>query len=154
VRNDTAVVAAAAAYGFYKRHSAYVCQGGRSFRDVHYVAFYRDKRIMPLVPRITDWRDHVPFTRANADRLLEAEDERDRILGAIVWNSILEGSRYDGDLHEVLMLTPPNDDRTVRLERAIRHEGAGPWTRGQRYTSIEALQQSPRTTTELEGLAG
>ena len=44
-------------------------------------------------------------------------------LGAIVWNSSLEGARYDGDLHEVLMLTPPTDERTVKLERAIRQEG-------------------------------
>src|SRR5205809_1904144 len=50
--NDIVVVAAEAAFSFYKRHSAYVCQNGRTFRDVRYVARYGDKRIMPFISLI------------------------------------------------------------------------------------------------------
>jgi hypothetical protein len=114
MKDDTVVVAAVAAFGFYRRHGAYVCQGGRTFRDVRYVAFYRDKRIMPFIPLI------------------------------------LDGSRYDADLHEVLVLTPESDERTVRLERAIRHPAATPFTRGHRYADIDALRRA-RTTTDLGG---
>jgi hypothetical protein len=153
VRNDTVVVAAETAFTFYKRHGAYVCQDGRAFRDVHYLAFYRDKRIMPFIPTILDWHDHVAFTRESADRLLDASaTDRERALGTVVWNSVLDGSRYDGDVHEVLMLTPQTDERTVRLERAIRHHGDAPWTRGQRYADIDALRACS-TTDELEAFS-
>jgi hypothetical protein len=145
---DTVVIAAEGAYDFYCRHSAYVCQTARSFKNVHYVAFYREKRVESTIPSILEWRDHVPFTRENANRLLDSPNERDQALGTVIWNSLLEGSRVEGARHQVLMLTPPNDRRTTLLDRPVKHDGRGPWLRHQRYAWLDALKAS-RTTTEL-----
>jgi hypothetical protein len=146
---DTVVVAAGAAYDFYRRHSAYVCQEGRGFKDVAYVGFYRDRRIEKLVPQIVAWRDHVPFTRENANRLLESAREHDYDVGTVIWNALREGSRFEGDRHLVILLTPPEDPRTKRLESPVRHYAETAWTLGQRYAWLDELTHS-RTTDELE----
>ena len=74
---DTLVVAAGAAWDYYGRHAAYVCQAGRSFRDTQRLAFYRRKRIESSVPTILDRRDRVPFTPYEASRLLRTKDPLD-----------------------------------------------------------------------------
>jgi hypothetical protein len=58
----------------------------------------------------------------------------------------------EGEVLEVVLLTPPDDPRTLTLERAIRHDGRGrgsAWTMSQRYTSEAALRRNPTTTDDL-----
>jgi hypothetical protein len=149
---DTVVVAAGAAWDYYRRHSAYVCQPGRSFRPVERIAFYRRKRIEPRFPVILDRLDFVPFTRAHADDLRGTGLPHDAHLAQVILESLSEGSRRDGDLHEVFLLSGPEDPRTVAIGSPIPHHGSGAWTMGQRYTSSSRLS-SARTTDDLDPTA-
>jgi hypothetical protein len=146
---DTVVVAAGAAWGFYRRHSAYVCQPGRSFRPVERIGFYRHKRIEPRLPEILDRRDHVPFTREHAEELRATGLELDAHLARVILDSLSEGSRHEGDLHEVFLLTSPEDSRTIGLTSPIPHDRPGAWTMGQRYASSSHLVIA-KTTRDLE----
>jgi hypothetical protein len=149
---DTVVVAAGAAWDYYRRHSAYVCQPGRSFRPVERIGFYRRKRIEPRFPLILDWRDNVPFTREHADDLRGSGLPHDAHLAQVILESLSEGSRHEGDLHEVFLLSGPDDSRTVAIRSAIPHDGPGAWTMGQRYASASRLS-SARTTDDLDPAA-
>ena len=54
--------------------------------------------------------------------------------------------------HQFHLLSAPGDERTITLEQPIVHASSGPgsgFVRGQRYTSLAALKQRPRTTAEL-----
>ena len=61
------IVAAAQAYWLYQTYGAYVCQDGRSFRDVDRMGFYSNNEIAPHVPFILARRDHVVFSKASAE---------------------------------------------------------------------------------------
>ena len=55
-------------------------------------------------------------------------------------------------LHQVFLLTPPDDPQTLRLERPITHQPLGrgsAWTQGNRYTREEKLRRNPATTDDL-----
>lgn len=61
--DDVAIVAARVAYPAYLRHSAYVCQPNRAFREgLTHLGFYTKSAIQPHVPRILRRTDPVLFT--------------------------------------------------------------------------------------------
>lgn len=122
---DTVVVAAGAAWEYYRRHSAYVCQPGRSFRPVERIAFYWRKRIEPRFPLILDRRDFVPFTREHADELRGTGLSHDAHLAQVILESLSEGSRRDGDLHEVFLLSAPEDPQTLAIGSPISTRRSG-----------------------------
>ncbi len=145
MRQDTVIVAAGAAWGYYQRHSAYVCQGGRSFRSVRWMGFYRQRRIEPLVAEILDRRDHVPFTWENQRLLIASPDANDFAIARVIELSLIEGSRNEGDRHGVFLLSRGDDSRTFDLGDPIAHRGASAWTMGQRYASLSDLARASRT---------
>lgn len=51
---DTVVVAARIAWGQYQRYSVYICQSGRAFEPVTYMAFYTDGEIKPYVAKLLE----------------------------------------------------------------------------------------------------
>jgi hypothetical protein len=142
------VVAAGAAWGYYLRHSAYVCQAGRSFRDTDRLAFYRRKRIEPLVPAILARRDGVVFSTKHAASLRAAGNTIDCQIADVIETSLVEGSRFDGAVHQVFLLSASDDPRTLVLGAPIIHEGSSAWTMGQRYASSGSLAEA-RTTADL-----
>ena len=146
--HDTVVVAARAAWGYYLRHGAYVCQSGRSFRPVKWMGFYRNRRIEPLVAEILDRRDNVAFTWENQRRLIDSPDENDFAIARVIEFSLIEGSRHDSDRHGVFLLSRKDDSRTLVLGEPIPHMGRTAWTMGQRYTSVDRLARA-ETTEEL-----
>jgi len=146
--SDTLVVAAGAAWDYYSRHSAYVCQSGRSFRDCERIAFYRRKRVEPLVPTILARRDDIPFTPDSVAALRATGDEMDAKIADVIVTSVAEGSRSHGAIHQVFVLSAPDDPLTLRLTAPIVHEGSTAWTMGQRYASSSALRLA-RTTADL-----
>jgi hypothetical protein len=150
--DDVVVVAARIAYEEYIHYNAYVCQPGRTFRDVDRMGFYRHSSIERHFPAIRAIEDGVPFTRENADRLRATGSPVDREVGDLIDTLLDHHKRYEGDVHEVVLLTTPDDPQTVTLPRAIRHHPTGrgsAWTMGQRYISEAALRRNPQTTDEL-----
>jgi hypothetical protein len=145
---DTVIVAARAAWGYYLRHGAYVCQGGRSFRPVQWMGFYRSKQIEPLVAEILDRRDNVAFTWDNQRHLIESPDDDDFAIARVIEFSLIEGSRHEGDRHGVFLLSREDDSRTFTLDAPIQHRGTSAWTMHQRYTSLDRLARA-QTTEDL-----
>ena len=145
---DTLVVAAGAAWGYYQRHAAYVCQAGRSFKDTDRLAFYRHKRIERLLPGIVARRDYVSFTLDQARSLRTTGDPMDARVAEIIENSLQEGSRRDGVPHQVFVLSRPDDDETLVLNAAVTHQGASAWTMKHRYAASDRLVFA-RTTADL-----
>jgi hypothetical protein len=150
--DDVVIVAARIAYEEYVHHGAYVCQQGRTFRDAERVGFYRHGNIERHFPEIRAIEDDILFTRENARRLRETGSQTDRDVADVIDAMLDRDERGEGDVLEVVLLTPHDDHRTLTLGRAIRHDGRGrgsAWTMGQRYASEAALRRNPATTNDL-----
>lgn len=152
--DDVLVVAAgrAAAREYYE-FGAYVCQPGRSFRDVDRMGFYRQRRLEPHFPRIRYRVDHVEFSRANAERLRMSGAPLDRDVAELIEAMLDQGRRPEGEQFQVFLLTPPDASDTLVLDEPIRHTDVGrgsAWTQGMRYTSESSLRAGPRTTDDLD----
>lgn len=153
-REDTVIVAAASAYDFYLRRSAYVCQSGRAFRKgLTRMGFYRRRKIELHIPTIRHRRDGVLFTREEVERLRASEDDVDTSIASLIETTVAAGERIDGNTHQVFLLSEPTDDQhTHHLPHPIRHEGDGrgsAWTMGQRYAYFADLEAAPATTADL-----
>lgn len=150
---DVVVVAAGrAAADEYLAYGAYVCQVGRSFKDVDRMGFYRRRAIEPYFPRILHRLGGVEFTHANAVRLRSTGVELTARIADVVDGMLDDGRRSDGEVHDVFLLSQPDDPVTLVLPAPIRHSHVGrgsAWTQGQRYTTEAALLAGPLTTDDL-----
>jgi hypothetical protein len=148
-RQDTVIVAAGLAHGFYGSHHAYVCQQGRSFRnELTHLGFYRKRRIEREIPRILYVEDSVPFNAAEAARRLALGDPLQDRVARVIQASLASGERADGAIHKVFILSPPGDPETVELAQPLPHEGEGKgsaFTMGQRYVYLESLKTAEST---------
>ena len=151
---DTVIVAARSAYPEYLEASAYVCQGGRTFRPVSRLGFYTGREIKREVPLVLHIRDDVPWTPQHADELRRRGSEYDAEVAALIELDANPSSGWFAKRpatirFKVICLSPPNDPRTIRLEHPVHHDGPSAWTMGQRYLDSAVLSTSPRTTAEL-----
>ncbi len=154
-REDTVIVAAAWAYDFYLRRSAYVCQAGRSFRrGLTHLGFYRRRKIEPHVASILHRRDDVLFAREEAAALRARGSAFDSEVADLIEITLDNGERLDGTTYQVFLLSGCNDPDTLVLDHPIRHDTDGrgsAWTMGQRYVRLSTLADQPVTTAELAG---
>jgi hypothetical protein len=147
--SDVVVVAARNAWPEYKEYHAYVCQPDRPFQAVQRIAFYTNQKICPLVPRILEVHNHVKFVPGLGGKLGELVD---KLLAEDIPLDTLR--RMPGTPHKVFLLSPPGSTETIDLGREIvndlktKNGRSVAFTQGQRYVSIERLQQA-RTTTEV-----
>jgi hypothetical protein len=142
--HDVVVVPARDAWPEYGKFHAYVCQPKRAFQGVRRLAFYTNGAIQPLVPTILETRDEVQFEPGiNAGAL-----------GALVDRMLDAGVRERGQFYKVMLLSAPDDSRTLKLERRIENDltaGSGrttAFTQNQRYVAEEKLRKA-RTTSDL-----
>jgi hypothetical protein len=139
---DTVVVAARVAWSEYHTSHAYVCQPGRPFQPVQYLAFYAAGQIYPLIPRIMEVQDLVVFERGRYQGPV----------GQLVETFLALGVRGEGTSSKVFLLSPPEDSRTVRLAGPIlndlRTASGRPtaFTQGQRYVRLEDLMRAKQTS--------
>jgi hypothetical protein len=144
--NQVVVVPARRAWDQYLRLSAYVCQSGRPFQHVEYVAFYSGGAIQPKVPRVVRVIDSVPF---DPDADIPAD------LSAIVHQMVESGERQRGVLQKVFLLSAPNAPDTITLLNPVENDLRTPngrtvaFTQNQRYVSLERLRTS-KLTSELD----
>lgn len=145
--DNVVVIPARNAWGEYARFGIYICQPGRKFRNVEYLAFYRNKRIESVVPQVIAVYDHVEMTRENAAKLAEGT-ANDQAIARLVARLLDEGERADRDTNKVFLLTQPEDSETVHLERALVHQSKNAWVQNQRYVSLDKLVGA-ETTADL-----
>ena len=146
VDSGTAVIVAArSAYDEYLRHSVYVCQPNRPFRNVERLGFYSEGAVQQHIPRILESHDEVEF-RAGV---------HSGALGRIVDNFCQLGTREIGRVYKVLILSDPDSPDTVRLSEAIRNDKTSQtgkttaFTMSQRYVSLDKLLRA-KYTSEVE----
>ena len=145
-RHDTVVVAAREAWPLYESIGAYICQPGRSFRDVDYVAFYHDRQIQPDIARILSQRDNVVWTPHAAAQLSRSADPADQWLGRVIEKSRAAG--WTAGRHQVFELSRQGDPDHVRLKGPIPNHATGKnsaFTRGQRYVVTDSLRRAKST---------
>jgi hypothetical protein len=143
-QQNTVVVAAGFAYGFYEKHSAYACQPGRAFRpDITHLGFYRKRNIEPRIPKILHIRDDVPFSPDESERLRATNKEFDAEVTRIIDG--MGSLQKDGQVLKVFVLSTPDSPETVRLETPVRHEWPSVWTMGQRYSVLEKVKIAKST---------
>lgn len=140
---DTVIVAGKNAWPMYQDTGAYVCQAGRAFKPVDRMAFYTDGEIKPEFPAILARRDNVPWTQAEANRLLSSADSTDRKIGRVILYSQQHG--WDGGRYQIFILTKINNGNREHRRRPdpIPHQKTGrgsAFVQKQRYSSVNRLQ--------------
>jgi hypothetical protein len=138
---NTVVVAARLAWPTYQQLGGYICQPERAFENVTYLAFYAERQIQPIVPKVKQICDNVVFHRG-----LGKDD-----IGKIVNLALESGAYEEGAVHKVFVLTGPDDPETVRLQHPVVNDLPSAYTMGQRYVRLDALK-SAQTTSELSRL--
>lgn len=147
---DVVIVAAGKAYDLYKKHSAYICQEGRSFRDgLRRLGFYTNQAIQPEVPEIVARRDHLDLTPEEVDALRKAGGEHDVEFADLIDSLLQDDPDRKGERRQIFLLTTPSDPRTLRLPQAIPHEGTSAWVQKHRYVKSDLLEKGPARTADL-----
>ena len=144
---EVLVVPARTAYEEYLEYSAYICQPGRSFRNVEHMAFYRRRQIEPEVPRVIGIRDQVEFSDLFASQLRKERSSFANDLASLIERVLGDGIRQPGELFKVILLSGPENPATEHLSTPIRHLGRAAWVQGQRYVTLESLKHA--VTTDL-----
>ncbi len=143
---DTVVVASKNAWPLYQVLGAYVCQAGRSFRPIKYIAFYADREIKPEVAMIRRRPDNVDWTDTEVKRLLSSSAADDHRLAGIIAQSRACG--WAEGRYQVFELTNPGEAGHLTLPGPIPHLARGKgsaFTRGQRYAQHEVLKRASST---------
>jgi hypothetical protein len=154
------VIAARVAWDTYQKYHAYICQPDRPLGQANYMAFYAKGAIQAYVPEILEKHDNVVFKPGSysgklgetVDKLLSdagkhASDKTWQYRGIQQFGT--------GDLAQVVLLTPPDDVRTVRLSQAVTNAQKAKsgkkvaFTQWQRYVSLPKLIQA-QTTADLD----
>ena len=145
---DTVVVAARSAYPLYLQYHAYVCQPDRAIKPVRYMAFYTGRQIKVEVPHIEHRRAHVEFSRPSAAGSPTSGSEVDKAIAQLIAQCLADGTHTEGALHDVYLLSAPDDAATILLGEPIAHTGSFAFTMGQRYVDSAQLR-SARSTSQL-----
>ena len=130
----------------YKDLSVYRCTQKRSFQPSSYIAFYVDKKIQPLVPKVESVIESIHITR---DEELASLDSHQKELASELRKNI--GDKWHGPLDrqfKIMFLSGPDDDSTVDLKEPIIHDTKGAFVQRHRYVGLESLKKA-RKTSEL-----
>lgn len=121
---DTMIVSSPASWYLYQRTAAFICEPGRAFRPVRYIAYAIDGQLEREIPRIIAVRDDVPFDSAEQRRLMWSGTELDLRLADVMATARRLG--LAAERHQVYLLTAPGQAGHVTLPpevvaRAGRH---------------------------------
>lgn len=134
--------AAKRAWPLYQDHkcSAYVCQAGRFFRQIKYIAFYAERCIQREIPRIRARYDNVVWSTEESHRLLGSDDKCERKLGKVMRCGLENG--WDQGVYQVFLLSRVGDPKHVSLKSPLENGREVPFVRKQRYTSVDRLRSA------------
>ncbi|MFI5926174.1 hypothetical protein ACIA3K_09305 [Micromonospora sp. NPDC051543] len=145
-RHDTVVVPARDAWGLYESAYAYVCQAGRSFQPVEYLAFYSQQQIHTEVPKILFRLDNVDWSVGEINRLRATGQARDARVADIIAASRKLG--WTDGRYQVFGLTGPGAEGHLSLPQPVPHLARGrgsAFTQGQRYIVRDRLRRATTT---------
>jgi hypothetical protein len=142
------IVPARVAFDEYLTHSAYVCQPGRTFRNVEYLGFYRKRQIEAVIPKVLYVRDQVVFSKETATELETQTRPFDHDIAQLIRSLLQTGARTDGAPYKVMLLSPQDAPATLKLTAPIAHTGRNAWVQGQRYARRAELEAA-KTTDDL-----
>lgn len=141
--SDTVIIPAREAWDFYGSSYAYICQAGRYFRDVKYMAFYAGREVKPSIAQVKGRYDNVVWNSREANRLLASKDREDRKLGEVMAKGIAAG--WTHGKYQVFLLSRPEDSSHIHLENPLINPRRGKesaFVRKQKYTSIHHLRHA------------
>lgn len=133
---DTVVVAARDAWPEYQKYGAYICQAGRAFRDVSYVAFYTKGKIQVLVPRIMEVQDEVIFEQGRYKGRL----------GELVDFMLADGAKHAKAISKIFLLSKQTASETINIGNTIQNDQMSvtgkltAFVQGQRYANLSDLK--------------
>lgn len=133
---DTLIIPAKKAWPEYKQFFAYICQSERFFQPVKYLGFYTENRIQMFIPKILEVQDSVVMQK----------DKYSGKIGELVNCLIDNNLRTEGKAYKILILSPPNDPSTIKLDKPIENNlisKAGKttaFTQNQRYVNVDKLK--------------
>jgi hypothetical protein len=145
---EVLVVPARHGWPLYKKYGihAYICQEGRAFKPVKYIAFYEGKQIHPVIPLILEVHDHVAIARGkHVGRLGEVLDRYLVLVERPDWP-------YQASVGKVFLLSAPDAAETVKLAQPVINDQKSkngtdtPYVMCQRYISLEALRRAKKTS--------
>ena len=152
---DVLVVAADKAWPLYQTtvHS-YICETGRAKKPFRYLAFYYDGVVQPVIARVRDQYDRVPWTTSEMNRLLASDDPRDQLLSEVMrkafevsWARETQGLDEVREL-KVFILSGSDESDTEILDRSVPmgHPNGHPNPiQGHKYTTLEKLRSASST---------
>ena len=143
---DVVIVAAAYAYPAWQNYGIYVCQPSRPFRaSVTHFGFYADAEVKPELAEVLydagDWN----WTEQALRDLETQHGDRGAELAARMHVVLADEEDRWGTANRIYLLSRPDDERTIRLERSIPNDLQNEdgrryaYTQGQRYTTIDDL---------------
>lgn len=141
---EVLVVPALRAWPQYQKYHAYICQPGRTFQPVQYIAFYCRGSIQPIIPRIIKSWDEVVY----------GEKVNDPDLAKVVDGVLKDQLATMGISNKVMLLTGPDDPGTLKLASPVINDLKSEsgqvvaFTQNQRYVGLERLKKA-RTTSDL-----
>ncbi len=146
------VVAARKAWPEYEKHDLYFCQPNRSFKPVSYMAFYKDGKIMPAVPRVVNSIESIELTEEAVEGHPGLSSPQREQLSEAVEQLREEKSERYGETQKVVFLRDGEElDRPVKNDKtASGSDRTVAFVQGHRYVSFSKLRENPEYTTELE----
>lgn len=155
---EVLIVPARFAWSHYLNTSSYVCQPNRTFQKTTYIAFYNEGKIMQKVPKILKAVNEVVFgekgyfeVRSN-DWSKSDKKEFGKKMKKVVEKSIGSNSHKVGESHKVLLLTGPEEEGTICINKEIPNDSVDKngaptaFVQRQRYTSVEKLMRAEKTS--------
>src|SRR5262245_53604744 len=118
---EVLIVAANRALPDYLKLAAYFCQPGRTFRPTTHMAFYADGAVQPFVPMILDSFRAVPVTEQGIRGLQRIRAEAQQRLLELLPRLGHGGTPEPGKTQGVMLLSPHDDPRTIRLQGPVRN---------------------------------
>ncbi|SDX89832.1 hypothetical protein SAMN03080603_01065 [Acetomicrobium thermoterrenum DSM 13490] len=152
------IVPARFAWSHYLKTSSYVCQPNRTFQKTTYIAFYNRGKIMRKVPKILKAVNEVVFWEEGNFEVLsndwsQSDEEKfGEKMKEVVKKSIGSSLYNVGESHKVLLLTGPEEEETICINKEIPNDSVDKngaptaFVQRQRYTSVEKLLRAEKTS--------
>ncbi len=158
--SEVLVVTGGHEYGRYLANGVVVLDEDTELPDgVTHLAFYSGGDIEIHVPAVLADYPALQISEAVVEDLRATGREVDQLAANSV-AGLLDTDMLAGDTVHLVLLSYPNDERTLRLDQPIKNtkkaKSGRPmaWTVGSRLTDYAALAKGPKTTDELEALGG
>ena len=147
------VVAARKALPEYLKHSVYICQPNRAFRQCVRLAFYTNNKIDRRIPKILGQVEAI--SRDEVETRKDVTNVDRQRLRELLRNLELARSEDWSKPHKIIFLSSPASSDTLVLPHDIINNLTAStgrtiaFTQGQRYISLSHLEKEPKTTSEL-----